>query len=165
MVSNLCIFVSPNRNNTLCSDCAISKSFKLPFVSVSCTTSKPLELLHMDVWGPAPISSVHGFRYYLIIVDDYTKYSWFYHLQFKSDVFSTFVQFHSIVENKLGTKVISIRSDSGGEFLSSKFSQFLTAHGITHQLSCPHTPEQNGCAERKHRHLVETPWESLFKNA
>ncbi|KAM1025659.1 hypothetical protein ACFX13_039472 [Malus domestica] len=156
LVFTSCISMSRTMNNTFCSDCVVSKSSKLPFVSGSCTTSKPLELLHMDVWGPAPISSVHGFRYYVIIVDDYTKYSWLYPLKFKSDVLSTFVHFKSLIENKLGVKVISIRSDFGGEFLSSKFSQFLLEQGITHQLSCPHTPKQNGCVERKHIHLVET---------
>ncbi|KAM1788705.1 hypothetical protein ACFX11_038955 [Malus domestica] len=156
LVFTSCISMSRTMNNTFCSDCAVSKSSKLPFVSGSCTTSKPLELLHMDVWGPAPISSVHGFRYYVIIVDDYTKYSWLYPLKFKSDVLSTFVHFKSLIENKLGVKVISIRSDFGGEFLSSKFSKFLLEQGITHQLSCPHTPKQNGCVERKHIRLVET---------
>lgn len=61
-----------------------------------------------------------------------------------------------MVENMLNTKIVTLPSDSGGEFISTKFSQFLKYHGISHQLSCPHTPEQNGCAERKHRHLVET---------
>ena len=66
------------------------------------------------------------------------------------------MQYKSLVENVLCTKIIALRSDSGGEFMSTLFSTFLAKHGIHHQLSCPHTPEQNGCAERKHRHLVET---------
>lgn len=56
----------------------------------------------------------------------------------------------------LSTQIITIRSDSGGEFVNHTMSEFLKDHGIQHQLSCPHTPEQNGCVERKHRHLVET---------
>ena len=61
-----------------------------------------------------------------------------------------------MVENLLCTKIVTLRSNSGGEFLSTQFSKFLRDSGIIHQLRCPHTPEQNGCAERKHRHLVET---------
>ncbi|KAM1633571.1 hypothetical protein ACFXTN_010610 [Malus domestica] len=61
-----------------------------------------------------------------------------------------------MVENLLCIKIVNLRSDSGGEFTSTQFSSFLKTHGIIHQLTCPHTPEQNGCAERKHRHIVET---------
>ncbi|KAM1320462.1 hypothetical protein ACFX2H_005342 [Malus domestica] len=139
----------------VCSSCALGKCSRKPFTSVSCTTTKPLKLLHTDVWGPAPVSSVNGFRYYLLLVDDFSKYSWFFPLQYKSELFSTFVHFKSVVENLLGFKVITLRFDSGGEFVNHQFSDFLKTHGISHQLSCPHTPEQNGCAERKHQHLVE----------
>ncbi|KAM2169392.1 hypothetical protein ACFX1Q_038704 [Malus domestica] len=66
------------------------------------------------------------------------------------------MEYKSLVENSLCTNIITLRSDSGREYLSNHFSQFLAAHGIHHQLTYPHTLEQNGCAERKHRHLVET---------
>ncbi|KAM1079012.1 hypothetical protein ACFX2B_013622 [Malus domestica] len=156
LAANSCISISNSRNKAFCSDCALGKCSRLPFVSTSCTTSKPLELVHTDVWGPAPVSSLNGSRYYVLFVDDYTKYTWFFPLKYKSDVFSVFVQFKTLVENFLCTKLIALRSDAGGEFMSTSFSQFLVDNGIQHQLSCPHTPEQNGCAERKHRHLVET---------
>ncbi|KAM2308323.1 hypothetical protein EV2_031220 [Malus domestica] len=156
LATHSCISVSSALNKSVCSSCALGKSSKLSFASVSCTSSRPLELLHTDVWGPAPLLSVNGYRYYLIFVDDYTKYTWFFPLKSKSDVFDTFVQFKVLVETLLSTKIVILRSDSGGEFLSLKFIRFLQEQGISHQLSCPHTPEQNGCAERKHRHLVET---------
>ncbi|KAM1349257.1 hypothetical protein ACFX2F_003353 [Malus domestica] len=155
LTSESCISVSGNNHPTFCNGCALSKSSKLPFVSVLSRTSKPLELLHTDVWGPTSVSSVHHHKYYVIFVDDFTKYCWFFPLQYKSDVFSTFVKFKAHVENMLCSKIQTLRSDSGGEYLSSQFSQFLVDH-IHHQLSCPHTQEQNGCSERKHRHIVET---------
>ncbi|KAM2397176.1 hypothetical protein ACFXTH_034006 [Malus domestica] len=139
-----------------CSDYAIAKNHKLPFKAASSSASHSFALLHCDVWGPAPILSVSGFRYYLLIVDDHTKYSWFFPLKAKYGVYSTFVTFKTYVENTVGNKIKAIRSDLGGEFVSSSFQAFLQLHGISHQLSCPHTPEQNGCVERKHRHLVET---------
>ncbi|KAM1717162.1 hypothetical protein ACFX11_025037 [Malus domestica] len=156
LTSESCISVSGNNHPTFCNGCALSKSSKLPFVPVLSQTSKPLELLHTDVWGLASVSSVHHHKYYVIFVDDFTKYCWFFPLQYKSDVFSTFVKFKAHVENMLCTKIQTLRSDSGGEYLSSQFSQFLVNHGIHHELNCPHTPEQNGCSERKHRHIVET---------
>ncbi|KAM2554344.1 hypothetical protein TB2_018473 [Malus domestica] len=143
-------------NKFVCSSYALGKCSRKSFTFVSCNTSKPLEILHIDVWGPASISSVNGYRYYLLLVDDFTKYSWFFPLKYKSEVFSTFIHFKSVVENMLGFKVITVRSDFGGEFVNHNFSNFFKTHGISHQLRCPHTPEQNGCAERKHRYIVET---------
>ena len=89
------------------------------------------------------------------MVDDFTKYSWLYPLVYKSDVYSVFKTFVLKVQTLFDCKIQCLRSDSGGEFLSKNFQSFLNDQGITHQLSCPHTPEQNGCAERKHRHVVE----------
>ena len=139
-----------------CQDCALAKNHKLPFSTPQSVSTKSLELLHCDVWGPSPVVSVSGYRYYLLIVDDYSKYSWYFPLKSKSSVFSTFVEYKSYVENTLGNKIKVVRSDSGGEFTSHQFQNYLKLHGIFQQFSCPHTPEQNGCVERKHRHLVET---------
>lgn len=71
-------------------------------------------------------------------------------------MYSTFVAFETYVENYLGNKIKCLRLDSGSEFISKSFTSFLSSHRISHQLSYPHTPEQNDCAERKHIHLVET---------
>lgn len=68
-----CIFVLHSKNKSCCSNCALGKCSKLPFVSASCNTSKPLEFIYTDVWGPISITSSHGYRYYVTFVDDYTK--------------------------------------------------------------------------------------------
>ncbi|CAL9005508.1 unnamed protein product [Prunus brigantina] len=141
--------------NVLCSACKLGKASKLPFHGSGSKTTKPLELLHSDVWGPSPVHSISGYKYYVLFLDDFTKYAWIYPMKFKSDVFGIFKTFKAKMENQLDSKVKILRSDSGGEFLSSSFQQFLNQEGIVHQLSCPHTPEQNGAAERKHRHIVE----------
>ncbi|KAM1171421.1 hypothetical protein ACFX2G_022146 [Malus domestica] len=139
-----------------CSDCAIGKNHKLPFFSSTSSAATSLELLHCDVWGPSPVLSVTGYRFYLLIVDEFTKYTWMFPMKAKSEVFSLFVFFKAYVETLIGNKIKILRSDSGGEFTSSEFNSFLARNGISHQYSCPHTPEQNGCVERKHRHLTET---------
>lgn len=79
----------------------------------------------------------------------------FFPLKYKFEVFSIFVQIKNTVENSLCTKIIALKFDSGGEYMSTTFSKFLVDNGIQHQLSCHHTPKQNGCAERKHMHLVK----------
>ncbi|KAM2558058.1 hypothetical protein TB2_015106 [Malus domestica] len=152
-------FILPGSNNVqqfFCSNCVLGKCAKLPFQESLCTTSRSLELVHADVWGPALVCSISGYRFYVIFVDDFTKYTWLYPLKHKSEVFHIFVQFQALVENLSGYKIGTLRSDSGGEFTSSNLKHHLSFHGIQQQFSCPYTPQQNGCAERKHRHIVET---------
>ncbi|RVW28942.1 Retrovirus-related Pol polyprotein from transposon RE1 [Vitis vinifera] len=111
-------------------------------------------LIHTDLWGPAPSTSITGARYFLIFIDDYSRHTWIYFLSTKDQALQSFITFRKMVENQLQTTIKCIQSDNGGEFLA--FKPYLEAHGILHQFSCPHTPQQNGRAERKIRHLVET---------
>lgn len=67
-------------------------------------------------WGPSSITSIDGFRFYVIFVDHYSKYVWFYPMKNKSDVFSIFMQFKALVENHLKTSIVSIYSDGEGEY-------------------------------------------------
>ena len=113
-----------------CSDCALAKNHKLPFGVASSSTTQSLQLLHCDLWGPASIPSNSGFKYYLLLVDDFSKYSWFFPLKSKSDVYSTFVTFKTYVENFSGNKIKILRSDSGGEFTSNS----LVLHFFVHMV-------------------------------
>ena len=135
--------------------CLSGKMHQLPFNKSEFVTSKPLELVHSDVWGLAPVTSINDFRYYLVFVDDFSKFSWLYLLKHKSDVFDVFKYFKAYVENQLHTSLKILRTDGGGEFTSTAFHQFCSKHGIIHQTSCPHTPQQNSTPERKHRRLVK----------
>ena len=81
-----------------CKHCLIGKMHKLPFVHSQFQSTQPLELVHSDVWGPAPISSSNGYKYYLLFVDDFSRYSWLFLLKHKYDVLSTFKHFKAIVE-------------------------------------------------------------------
>lgn len=111
-------------------------------------STKPLELIHSDVWGPALITSVNGFRYYLVLIDDFTKFAWVYLLKHKSNVFDVFKYFKATTENQLDSKIKILRTDWGGEFNSKTFNLFCSTHGIIHQLSCPHTPTEWYCRKK-----------------
>lgn len=136
-----------------CSDCLQNKSHKLSFSQSSITSSRPLEYVFSDVWT-SPIFSIDKFKYYLIIVDHFTRYTWLYPLHQKSQVRDSFIKFTSLVENRFSFKIGTLFSDNGGEFIALR--SFLSTHGISHLTSPPHTPEHNGLAERRHRHIVET---------
>ena len=135
--------------------CISGKMHQLPFNKSDFVASKPLELVHSDVWGPALVTSINDYRYYLVFVDGFSKFSWLYLLKQKSDMFDCFKYFKAYVENHLHTSLKVLRTDERGEFTSTNFHQFCSKHGIIHQTSCPHSPQQNGTAKRKHRHIVE----------
>uniref|UniRef100_A0A2N9F8N5 Integrase catalytic domain-containing protein n=1 Tax=Fagus sylvatica TaxID=28930 RepID=A0A2N9F8N5_FAGSY len=159
-----CISVNNKHVQHHCKHCLIGKMHKLPFVSSQFQSTRPLELVHSDVWGPAPINSSNGYRFYLLFVDDYSRFSWLYLLHRKSDVLQTFKHFQASVENQLSQKIKILRTDCGGEYTSNEFNTHCASHGIIHHFSCPHTPQQNGLVERKHRHVIESAL-TLLSNA
>ena len=110
---------------TMCEACHLGKSTRLPFMLSTFTASKPLERIHCDLWGPSPISSVQGFRYYVVFIDHYSRFTWFYPLKLKSDFFSTFVMFQKLIENQLEYKIKIFQCDGGGEFISVQFLKHL----------------------------------------
>ncbi|PKU79142.1 Retrovirus-related Pol polyprotein from transposon TNT 1-94 [Dendrobium catenatum] len=140
----------------VCTSCLSCKGHKLVFENSVRRTKAPLELVHSDVWGPSPVSSNQGFRYYLLIVDDFSRFTWLFPIMHKSDVTNTFVYFTTFIEKQTNFKIKTIRTDGGGEFVNNHFLSFTKNAGIRHQVSCPYTPEQNGTAERKHRHIITT---------
>lgn len=150
------IDVSHSSSSELCSSCQLGKAHRLPFTCSESRSNKPLELLHCDVWGSAPVLNRNGFKYYALLVDDFSRYTWFFPMKAKSDFFDVFIQFRILAEKLFNSVIRMIRTDGGGEFVNNNLKSYLVLNGISHQLSCPHTPEQNGIAERKHRHIVET---------
>jgi histone deacetylase 1/2 len=137
---------------SVCDSCQKAKSHQLPYSVSTSVSTAPLQLIFSDVWGPAP-TSVGRHDYYVSFIDDYSKFTWIYLLKKKSDVFSAFVNFQKLVERKLDCKILTVQSDWGGEYV--KLNHFFQTQGISHHVSCPHAHQQNGSAERKHRHIVE----------
>ncbi|KAK8957728.1 hypothetical protein KSP39_PZI001284 [Platanthera zijinensis] len=148
--------ISFSINKFFCRSCQMGKASKLPFTRRKSYSTQTLHTLHSDVWGPAPTSSIDGFRFYLIIVDECSRFSWYFPLRRKSEVGLLFIQFIKLMEKQLDKTVKFVQTDGGGEFMSHTLQEFFLSHGISHLVSCPGTPEQNGLAERKHRHIVET---------
>ncbi|KAM1070145.1 hypothetical protein TB1_002021 [Malus domestica] len=140
----------------LCHSCLEGKFTKLPFQSSEHKSVIPFEIVHSDLWGPSPCNSIDGYKYYVTLIDECTRYCWLFPLVNKSDFFETFVVFYSFVHTQFSASIKILQTDGGGEYSSNKLTNFLHSKGILHHKSCPHTPEQNGLAERKHRHIVET---------
>lgn len=143
-------------NPKLCESCELAKSKRLPFILNEKRASSVLELIHCDLWGPSPVTSSEGYRFYAVFIDDYSRFSWIYPLRAKSEFYAIFVKFHAFVCNQFSSKIKIFQSDGGSEFVNSRLHSFFDLNGIQHRLSCPYTPQQNGRAERKHRHISET---------
>ncbi|GJS47231.1 retrovirus-related pol polyprotein from transposon TNT 1-94 [Tanacetum coccineum] len=120
------------------------------------STTRCLELLHMDLFGPSAVRSYGGNRYTLVIVDDYSRYTWTRFLKDKTEAFDQFKIFSKKIQNQLGCTIVSIRTDHGREFDNEvQFGEFCNANGITHNFSAPRTPQSNGVVERKNKTLQE----------
>jgi len=118
--------------------------------------------VHCDLYDSSPISSTLGFTYYIIFVNDYFKFTWFYPLKFKSVFFFHFIQFKNFVKNKFSIKIKTLQSDGEAEFTSHKFKDQLTQSRIHHYVSCLYTPSQNRRVEHKHQYINEIGIAMLF---
>jgi transposase InsO family protein len=118
-------------------------------------TDRPFELLHMDLFGPIAYISIGRSKYCLVIVDDYSRFTWVFFLQEESQTQETLKRFLRQAQNEFGLRINKIRSDNGMEFKDSQMGGFLEEEGIKHEFSSPYTPQQNGVVERKNRTLLD----------
>ncbi|GJX37838.1 retrovirus-related pol polyprotein from transposon TNT 1-94 [Tanacetum coccineum] len=118
------------------------------------STKRCLELLHMDLFGPSAMKSYRGNLYTLVVVDDYSRYTWTRFLKTKNEAFEKFEILSRKIQNQLGSSIIAIRTDHGWEFDNEvQFGAYCDAQGITHNFSAPRTPQSNGVVERKNMTL------------
>ncbi|GJV62615.1 retrovirus-related pol polyprotein from transposon TNT 1-94 [Tanacetum coccineum] len=118
----------------------------------------------MDLFGPSAIQSYGGNRYTLVIVDDYSRYTWSRFLKDKTEAFDQFEIFSKKIQNQLGCTIVSIRTDHGREFDNEvKFEEFCNANGITHNFSAPRSPQSSSMVERKNMTLQEMSYSQNSK--
>nr|GEV88923.1 retrovirus-related Pol polyprotein from transposon TNT 1-94 [Tanacetum cinerariifolium] len=114
------------------------------------STTRCLEFLQMDLFGPSAIRSYGGNRYTLVIVDDYSRYTWTRFLKDKTEAFDQFEIFSRKIQNQLGCSIVSIRTDHGREFDNEvQYGEFCNINGITYNFLALRTPQSNGVVERK----------------
>jgi transposase InsO family protein len=134
----------------VCGECQVGKQTKMSHPKLGHpTTSRVLELLHMDLIGPMQVESLGGKRYTYVVVDDHSRYTWISFIREKSDAFDVFKELCIRLQREKDSCVVRIRSDHGTEFKNSKFDEFCSSEGISHEFSSPITPQQNGIVERK----------------
>ncbi|GJY86261.1 putative ribonuclease H-like domain-containing protein [Tanacetum coccineum] len=143
-------------NDHTCVACQKGKQHK-----ASCKTktvssiSQPLQMLHMDLFGPTFVKSIMKKMYCLVVTDDFSRFSWVFFLATKDETSGILKAFITGIENQINHRVKIIRCDNGTEFKNKEMNQFCEMKGIKREFSVARTPQQNGVAERKNRTLIE----------
>jgi len=143
-------------NDFECEVCLRGKMTRTPFPKTNDRQSKPLEIIHTDVWGPMKVESNGGARYFITFIDDHSRWVEIQLIKSKDEALSAFKRFKLFAEKQTGHKIKHIQSDNGTEYRNRAFDEFLEEQGISRRLTVTHTSEQNGVAERRNRTLVET---------
>ncbi|GJR46186.1 putative ribonuclease H-like domain-containing protein [Tanacetum coccineum] len=144
------------KNDHTCVACQKGKQHK-----ASCKTklvssiSQPLQMLHMDLFGPTSVRSIHHKTYFLVVTDDFSRFSWVFFLATKDETSGILKTFITSIENQINHKVKIIRCDNGTKFKNNDMNQFCRMKGIKREFSVARTPQQNGVAKRKNRTLIE----------
>ncbi|GJY42053.1 retrovirus-related pol polyprotein from transposon TNT 1-94 [Tanacetum coccineum] len=140
----------------LCSSCELGKAKRKSFHTKTTPSSKRrLQLLHMDLCGPMRVESINGKKYVLVIVDDYSRYTWTHFLRSKDETPEVLIDFLRLVQRGLYAQVRIVRTDKGTKVLNKTLHAYFAKEGIKHEMSTARTPEQNGIVERQNRTLVE----------
>jgi transposase InsO family protein len=141
--------------NKFCEGCVIGKQTRMQFGKSKYSTTRPLELIHIDICGPITPGSYSGKEYFITFIDDYSRKCWVYFLEKKSEAFETFKKFKVMIEKTTAKNIRSLRSDRGGEYLSNEFKLYCENQRICRFLTAPYTPQQNDVAERKNRIILD----------
>ncbi|KAI3507425.1 hypothetical protein L1887_22411 [Cichorium endivia] len=163
-LSNIDFFknVSFNFKDDVCDSCVKAKHTRTPFPKSFIKTNECFDLIHCDIWGKYRKPSTTHASFFLTIVDDFSRAIWVFLIKHKSEASDCLISFHNMVKTQFSKQIKRVRSDNGGEFTSNRMKEFYAREGILLETTCPHTPQQNGVVERKHRHLLETARALMF---
>lgn len=152
-IDGLNAITSLNLQQFQCEACTLGKGKRLPTLRsapLETRASNLLDLIHVDLWGPATATSMGGKRYFLTCYDDFSQHINLYFLANKSDALAALKEYSTMAETQTGRKIKQIRSDGGGEFNSNAATAFYKQKGIEHLLVPPGSHQQNGRVERVH---------------
>jgi hypothetical protein len=135
----------------VCTVCPLAKQRRLPFAVNKSVFNFHFDLVHCDIWGPFFVPFTNGSKYFLTIVDTFSRFTWLFFMQTKSQARILVQFFFSYFETQFQYKIKVFRTDNGVEF---SMPDFYASKGTIHQCSCVETPQQNATVERKHQHLL-----------
>lgn len=141
----------------VCDACLVGKQRRAPFPQqANYRAAEPLELVHGDLCCPISPPTQGGKRYFLLLVDDHSRFMWLYLLRSKDEAAEAIQRFKVHAERETGRKLRTFRSDRRGEFNSGEFSLYLADLDVQRHLTAPYTPQQNGVVQRRNQTVVGT---------
>lgn len=138
-----------------CSICLREKLTVLSFPQRLNRSIHKLEIIYSDICEPMRTETQGKSKYFVTFIDDYSRWCEVRFLSKKNDLLNAFKEFKVMVEKQTGATVKSLQSDNGKEYCNKEFDAYLKEHRIKRRFTVPHTPQQNGVAERRNRTLVE----------
>ena len=156
-ITGLQLETTPSGNKFFCESCVYAKSTRKP-VAKARKGERATEFgaeIHSDVWGPAPVATKGGKRYYVTFVDDSTRLTHLHLLTKKSDAPNAYKDFEAWCDTQMGKPVKVLHSDRGGEFMGKEFVLYLKSKGMEQKLTVHDTPQENGVAECQNCTIVE----------
>ena len=123
---------SVSKENFDCTSCQPALSFN----NSESISNSIFELIHSDVWGPSPVASIGGSRYFVVFIDDYSRYSWIFPMQSRSEILPIYSNFAKMVETQFSKRIKTFRSDNALEYTQYAFQALLHSYGTVHHLTC-----------------------------
>jgi len=143
-------------SKSVCEHCIKGKLAQAKFPESKQRASKPMRLIHSDLCGPMQTVTPSGNKYFLTLIDDYSRFTVTRLLKTKDEVPDVIKEYIAAMSVRFDRKPLALRTDNGREYVTTELTSFLRKEGIQHQLTVPYTPQQNGVAERKNRSLTES---------
>ena len=157
------MFKGINIESLICESCQFFKHKRSSFPNTNHRYAFAFECVHSDVWGPCSISRLSHHKWFILFVDDFSRYTWVYLLKTKSEIPKILVLFCEMIHNAFRKKVRLIRTNNAKEYFCGEVNKYMEDKGIIHQSSCLNTPQQNGLAERKIGHIMSSARALLFQ--
>ena len=136
-----------SKENVDCTSCQLGKQSTLSFNNSELISTSIFDLIHPDVWRPSPITSIDRSQYYVVFIDDYSRYSWIFLMKSCSKLLKIYCNFAKMVETQFSQHIMIFRSDNAFEYTQYDFQAILHSYGTIHDLTYPGTSKQNGRAK------------------
>ena len=147
-LASRCLLGSMSIEIFYCVSCQLEKQPVFPFNTSESISIVIFDLIYSDVWGLSFVSSIGGSRYFVVFVDDYSRYSWIFNMKRHSELLQVYSNFAKMVETQFSKHIKNFRSDNTLEYTQYAFQAVLHSYGTIHQITCPGTSQQNGRAKR-----------------